>query len=116
MTGNTETLAAMLKEHLGPADQSSPSQPTKQLCIDTETDKEDCDDAYDILEAFTFQCQGQWVAVYYDNQFYIGQVFDIKNADTADIKFLEQTKGRKDFFRWPANEDIAEVHAQYVFR
>lgn len=64
---------------------------------------------------FSFKTQGQWVCVFYDNNYYIGQVLDIKNEETADVKFLEKTRGRCDFFKWPACEDIAEVDAKFVF-
>lgn len=45
-----------------------------------------------------FKCQGQWVAVYYDTNFYIGQVIDIISPSSAVIKFLTPTKGRNDYF------------------
>ena len=64
---------------------------------------------------FFFKQQTQWVCVFYDNSYYVGQVLAIQNAQTADVKFLEKTRGRFDFFRWPSCEDIAEVEAKFVF-
>ena len=61
---------------------------------------------------FTFQHQGQWVAVYYDDRFYIGQVLNVLSTDAADIQFLEKTAGQNGFFRWPREED---VKACFVF-
>ena len=45
----------------------------------------------------------------------MGQVLAVHNAQTADVRFLEKTRGRYDFFRWPACEDTAEVEAKFVF-
>lgn len=50
---------------------------------------------------FKFSTQGQWVAVFYNEDFYIGQVIDIKDSETATVQYLEKAGGRKDFFRWP---------------
>lgn len=59
------------------------------------------------------RCSGS--VFFYDNSYYVGQVLAIQNAQTADVKFLEKTRGRYDFFRWPSCEDIAEVEAKLVF-
>ncbi|RUS77903.1 hypothetical protein EGW08_014334 [Elysia chlorotica] len=58
-----------------------------------------------------FKCQSgiSWVAVYYDDQFYVGQVISIIKAESAEIKFLEQTKANAEYFRWPRADDIAVV-------
>ena len=54
---------------------------------------------------FKFQQQGETVAVYYENDFYICQVINILNPDLADINFLS-SKGDTNEFRWPRSEDI----------
>ena len=54
--------------------------------------------------------------MYYDNTFYIGQVLEVRGGESAVCKFMEQTKCRQDYFRWPPSEDIAEVAAHYVFK
>ncbi|GFS18927.1 hypothetical protein ElyMa_001534100 [Elysia marginata] len=48
---------------------------------------------------FNFQAGNSWVAVYYDEQFYVGQVLNNISADSAEIKFLEQTKADEEYFR-----------------
>ena len=63
---------------------------------------------------FEFQQQGETVAVYYENDFYIGQVINILNPDQADINFLS-SKGNTNEFRWPRSEDIDCVEAKFVF-
>lgn len=63
-----------------------------------------------------FSRQGEWVAVYYDESFFIGQVLDILSSEAAHVTFLENTKSRKDYFRWPRLEDIAQVESKFVFR
>ena len=77
------------------------------------SDDDDVDTSTDI---FTFERQGQWLAVYCDLMFYIGQVIDVQSKSTATIKFLEPTKGRKDHFRWPLADDVAQVESTFVFR
>ena len=63
-------------------------------------------DDVDTSNIFTFERQGQWLAVY-DLMFYIGQVIDVQSKSTATIKFLAPTKGRKDHFQWPLADDMA---------
>ncbi|KAL8580974.1 hypothetical protein ACOMHN_017540 [Nucella lapillus] len=60
--------------------------------------------------------QGEWVAVFYDQGFFIGQVTLVENPGTAHVSFLENTKSCRDYFRWPRVEDVANVDSQYVFR
>ena len=67
------------------------------------------------VTTYVFNAQGQWVSVYYDNMFYTGQVFEVCAAGRTKIKFLERTKGRQDYFRFPATDDIVEVGAHHVF-
>ena len=75
----------------------------------------DDDDADTSTDIFTYERQGQWLAVYYDLMFYIGQVIDVQSKSTATIKFLAPTKGRKDYFRWPLADDAAQVESTFVF-
>ena len=67
-------------------------------------------------EPFAFQHQGQWVAVFYNDQFYIGQVVHVINKDMAMVNYLERTTGRSDYFKWPRVEELAETSSCYVFR
>jgi len=61
------------------------------------------------------QHQGQWVAVLYDDRFYIEQVVHVINKDKAFIIYLEQTSGRSDYFKWSKMEDLGETFAYYIF-
>ena len=69
VTGTIEELVSTLKSHLGDFgddlptdDQDEPPPPKQQRAA-----------------PFSFETVGQWVAVYFDDQFYIGQVFiDLK--------------------------------------
>ena len=53
------------------------------------------------------------MAVFYDDQFYIEKKTD---GQSAVVKYLEPTKGRKDYYRWPRSEDVAETSAYYVYQ
>ena len=77
------------------------------VSLETADDDGDCDDL-----PFGFYAQGQWVATYYDELFYIGQVY---NPQSAVVKYLEQSKGKTDLFKWPKVEDTAQTDAYYVF-
>ena len=69
-----------------------------------------------LSKPFQFDRQGQWVCVFYDNAFYVGQVFEITGDGVAVGKFLQNKTGRFDFFsQWPATVDIPKVDAQFVF-
>ena len=84
---------------------------------DEESVEDDCTDSgVEDAIPFAFQRQVQRLSVYYDNTFYIGQVLKVYGGESAVCKFMEQTKDRQDYFRWPPSEDIAEVAAHYVFK
>ena len=60
---------------------------------------------------FQFSNQGQWVAVYWSDRFYIGQVIKVTDRDSgkvADVQYLEQCSGSRDRFRWPVREEVVE--------
>ncbi|KAK3803823.1 hypothetical protein RRG08_056307 [Elysia crispata] len=64
---------------------------------------------------FKFHWPNCWLAVYYDDQFYVAQVMDFISTNSAEIKFLEQTKANEKYFPWPRTHDIAVVNAKFVF-
>lgn len=64
--------------------------------------------------SFHFSQQGQTVAVFYDRDFYVGQVLQVHNPDFADVTFMTST-GNDNIFKWPQSEDIDQVAAKYVF-
>ena len=57
--------------------------------------------------------QGQTLAVFYDNCFYIGQVLNEKSANESEIAFMQQVH-TKNLFRWGL-EDIDAVSKLYVW-
>ena len=69
------------------------SQP-KHSRLDSHGEDQDCTDTV----PFVFTVQGEWVSVYFDDQFYVGQVIDVHNPSEATVQYLKQTKGRKDYF------------------
>ena len=64
--------------------------------------------------SFNFSQQGQTVAVFYDRDFYVGQVLQVHNPDFADVTFITSTDNNN-IFKWPQSEDIDQVAAKYVF-
>jgi len=100
LSGSLEELTQILKDHL--QDENSDEQAPEEAFLES--------------EPFAFQHQGQWVAVFYDDQFYIGQVVHVMNKDMAMVNYLERTTGRSDYFKWPRVEDLAETSSCYVFR
>ncbi|RUS75960.1 hypothetical protein EGW08_016267, partial [Elysia chlorotica] len=133
LTGRVKDVEIMLMKYLSPDvsfECESPPQKKQKVKSDSEEDdsseieSEDenfdrSDDETEIestkKDLFSFDNQGQWVAVYYDNLFYVGQVIEVKSSTLATVKFLEQSKLRKDYFKWPGVEDVAEVDSSYVF-
>ena len=138
LTGSKDVLAESLKRHLGGDEQEESQEPEEDTDIqergkrkrsddsdssssdDSDSSSSDSESDSEIneepTESFCFNRQGQWVSVFYDDNFYIGQVVVVKSQDVAVVKFLQQTKGRIDYFRWPACEDIAEVNHRFVFQ
>ncbi|KAL8589985.1 hypothetical protein ACOMHN_007010 [Nucella lapillus] len=111
ITKTNGELQQALKAHLGPEQQTDhdssseddlePPLPKRQRTMEPTPE---------------FTRQGEWVAVFYDQGFLIGQVTLVENPGTAHVSFLENTKSRRDYFRWPRVEDVANVDSQYVFR
>lgn len=64
---------------------------------------------------FTFSAQGQWVATYYDDNFYVGQVIEVCSPQSGIVQYLQRTKARDDSFRWPIVDDVALTEAHYIF-
>ena len=63
---------------------------------------------------FKFTSQGQTVAVYYDDGFFIGQVLQVNSDNKAEISFMLQ-KNSSNVFRWPESDRIETVDSMYVF-
>jgi hypothetical protein len=95
--GVEETIPAVGNKR--PADDSVDEQPSK-------IQKLDC---------FKYRQQGTWVAVYYDDDFYVGQVLTISNEELAEVQFLQSCGVSRSAFRWPRRDDIDTVNANFVF-
>lgn len=102
----------MLKEQ----EQTAPSRARKRL---RELDEDDCSEDEEELAAKVsrkegFTAQGETVAVYFDNKFYVGEVLDVKEGGgEAVISFLAQVRNQN-VFVWPQKEDIADIQARFV--
>lgn len=57
------------------------------------------------------------MAAYFDDfeSVHVGQVLTVMDEDNAVVKFLERTKGRCDFFCWPAKDDICDIETSQVY-
>ena len=64
-------------------------------------------------DVFRFSNQGIWVAVAYDEDFFIGTVLDVANFEVATVQFLN--RGFQTTYRWPRIDDVAEIRNQFVF-
>ena len=67
----------------------------------TKTEETEPEKLFLEIEPFAFRHQGQWVAVSYDDRFYIGQVVHVINKDKVMVNYLDQTSGRSNYFKWP---------------
>ena len=53
---------------------------------------------------------------FYDQMFYLGQVIEVFNPQSAMVQYLEQSKSQKDYFKWPKVDDVAVTDAYYIFK
>ena len=129
----TKNLSAALKSEIkyqkvilglpGILELSKPADdlPKDLICHSQHTPPSHLDSAEDFINAnelwhgdFQFSNPGTWVAVYYDDKFCIGQTIQVLNSSVAEVKFVEQTKVREQYFRWPRSDDIAYVNAKFT--
>ena len=54
---------------------------------------------------FQFSCVGQAVAVFYDEDFHVGNVVSVFSPEQADIKFLKKCVVTNNTYVWPSHED-----------
>lgn len=64
---------------------------------------------------FRFTKQGVWVAVFYDNDFYVGEVAAVNSEFEGQVAFMERCKFKKSVFRWPDASSIETVDFKHVF-
>lgn len=76
------------------------------------SESDELDDAVE-LETFKFERQGDWVAVAYEEAFFVGQVIEVYNNNCGMVQFLNQ--GYQKVFRWPKVDDTAETESKFVF-
>ena len=63
---------------------------------------------------FKFHCTGCFVAIGYEDQYYVGEVEEVKSETSAVINFMEQCDRKKTIFKWPDHADRVTVDAQFV--
>ncbi len=81
---------------------------------------DDSDAAESVLEnshfgTYQFTKQGQYIAVFYDNDYYIGKVISFNNKDEGDVKFLDRCRLRENLFKWPTSDVVDTVSSVFVF-
>ena len=63
---------------------------------------------------FKFSNQGVWVAVGYDEEFFIGQTIEVKSELCGCIQFMKM--GYSQTFKWSGSDDIGEdIESMFVF-
>ena len=75
--------------------------------VDSEPEDESEPDEPEFETSFRFQQEGDIVAVYYVEDFFIGKVTKVISEEEATVNFLEKV-GSKDgvvVYRWPRSED-----------
>lgn len=125
VAGTLEAMIAALKLHLDDGQAHVRDEDIGEAAADiplqAADDEEDQHDQEDELddgqqgEPFSFSHQGQLVAVYHDDTFYIGEVETIIVSTNAQVQYMHPTC-RRFFFRWPQVSDFAETSGEYVFR
>ena len=65
------------------------------------------------LFQFKFSKQGEYVAVAYENDFFIGEVTDVQSTQLGTVQFLE--KGYENVFKWPRVEEVCIIDSKFVF-
>ena len=59
--------------------------------------------------------QFQFVAVHYDNDYYIGKVVDVLSSEEGVVNFMEWCTIKSTAFAWPKVPDRCTVHRNFVF-
>ena len=91
----------------------TPVRSKRQRC-DTDDDDDD-DDTEITFGDFEFSRQGTRVAVYYDDDFYVGEVVEVINKTSGNVTFMEKCGLKQaNVYRWPAVVDVDVVSAQYI--
>jgi hypothetical protein len=65
------------------------------------------------LGNFKYSKMDSWIAVAYEEGFFVGTVSEVKSECMAVVQFL--TRGARNVFRWPTVDDIAPIQSEFVF-
>ena len=65
------------------------------------------------LGSFKYSKKDSWVAVAYEEGFFVGIVSEVKSESLGVIQFL--TRGPRNVFRWPTIDDITTIESEFVF-
>ena len=85
--------------------------------VDSEPEDESEPDEPEFETSFRFRQEGDIMAVYYVEDFFIGEVTRVISEEEATVYFLEKV-GSKDavvVYRWPRSEDCTEISSAVVF-
>lgn len=85
----------------------------KRKHVSTEFDDFQSCKKFKIADSFTFTNQGIWVAVAYEDDFFIGTVLEVASSEVATVQFLN--RGFQNIYRWPRIDDVADVQSKFVF-
>ena len=85
--------------------------------VDSEPEEESEPDEPEFETSFRFQQEGNIVAVYYAEDFFISKVTRVISEEDTTVKFLEKagSKDRVVVYRWPCSEDCTEISSAVVF-
>ena len=141
VTGSPLTLLNRLRQFLGGEilDQLSSLQPpvhhlaartnkrarqevSESEGSDTEADSDDSEEeveghVYSYQQfAFKFTQEGEVVAVYYEDDFFIGEVDSVVSEEEAEVNFMAKSQTTKRvIFKWPCTPDRCPVSSSVVF-
>jgi hypothetical protein len=62
---------------------------------------------------YSFHSQGEWVAVAYETEWFIGSVVKVISSEQAVVQFL--SKGHQNVYRWPRIDDLDTIDRKFVF-
>lgn len=92
---------------------ASSASPSPDLA-ETDVNTPPAADSHPVIPSTSFTSQGEHVAVYFNEEFYIGDVLEVKDAMTAEVTFIKGF-GKKNAFTWPDSIDMATIKAEFLF-
>ena len=105
-----EELTNDLKSMLSMTDCAGDCQNISRIAEPTAKKRKLEETSHDTQSNFSFSDENVWVAVAYEEDFFIGQTRIIHSRNLATIQFL--SRGPKGIFCWPRVEDIDKVEAE----